>query len=392
MSSEEEDNPSVNSKGDESQPEESEEEEDEITQNDNTKKSNQSPNPKSKTPSQTGSRPSKIEVPASNNSNNDANDLNYRDGTKPLTIRTKKSTVPPSYQDDNNNNDALPVKLPSELEKEQLLQSNAQLEINNQQLNQKLSKLKQSVVDIKSRLDGDIMHQLLIQKKKIKDLNNALKESNKTIQILQSQLKKKIQHHADITLYQTRYDVALRENSDIEELIALQDEEIKKYTLLNTKSSNDVMKKSSKIRQSEQDVTALKMAINESEQTIRKIQERIDKKNQEEKKRNDLIEDKNKEIAILMKFIESNKTQIALNTQNEQNLKNQIRKAKEETKHLNSVLNNTTNQRKNDEATENNIIVGNEGSFDGGKPVLNEFEEENNLKELAVLMKNVLNE
>ena len=168
MSSEEEDNPSVNSKdGDNSQPEESEEEEDEITQNDNTKKSNQSPNPKSKTPSQTGSRPSKIEVPASNNSN-DANDLNYRDGTKPLTIRTKKPTVPPSHQDDTNT--ALPVKLPSEIEKEQLLQSNAQLEIDNQQLNQKLSKLKQSVVDIKSRLDGDIMHQLLIQKKKIKDL------------------------------------------------------------------------------------------------------------------------------------------------------------------------------------------------------------------------------
>ena len=170
------------------------------------------PSQQNKTPTLTGSQPTPINSPR--------NDLNNLVNTTP------------------ENKISLPVdnRPPEEIEKEQILQSNIQLELENNTLTQKISKLKQSVIDIQSRLDNEIMQEFIIQQKNINDLNKTLNESNKTLLYLQLQLKKKIQHIADISLYNKRYEAAVIENKEIEELIARQDEEIKKYSLCNTKS------------------------------------------------------------------------------------------------------------------------------------------------------------
>ena len=177
-----------------------------------------SPSKQNKTPTLTGSQPSQINSPRT-------------DVNNPVN-KTPRSNLPSPV--DN--------RPPEEIEKEQILQSNIQLELENKALTQKISKLKQSVIDLQSRLDNEIMQEIIAQQKNINNLNKTLNESNKSIFYLQSQLKKKIQHIADISLYNRRYQAAVIENKEMEELIARQDEEIKKYSLCNTKSSNAVMK------------------------------------------------------------------------------------------------------------------------------------------------------
>lgn len=373
-SEEEEDEKSINEENENEEEEESEENSNEQTNNNNnqlndkkeTPRVPKTPTQQNKAPTLTGSKPSPINSPKT--------DLN-----NPINI-TPKNEIP------------LPIdnRPPEEIEKEQILQSNMQLELENKTLTQRISKLKQSVIDIQSRLDKEIMQEFFIQQQNINDLTKSLNESNKTISYLQSQLKKKIQHISDISLFNKRYEAAIIENKEILELIARQDEEIKKYSLCNTKSSNAFMKETNNIKKHEQNVSAIKMSIFECDQTIKKIKERIDKKTQEEQKRIELINDKNKEIEILHTFIDSHKTQIALNSQNEQNLQKQIRRVKQESKKLNTVLNNQSPLKQNESIINksNNNIIFNEDK----QPMLNELQDESNLKEITGLMKKVLEE
>ena len=373
-SEEEEDEKSINEENENEEEEESEENSNEQTNNNNnqlndkkeTPRVPKTPSQQNKTPTLTGSQPSPLNSPKM--------DLN-----NPINITPKKEIPLPI---DN--------RPPEEIEKEQILQSNMQLELENKTLTQKISKLKQSVIDIQSRLDKEIMQEFLIQQQNINNLTKSLNESNKTISYLQSQLKKKIQHISDISLFNRRYEAAVIENKEMLELIARQDEEIKKYSLYNTKSSNAFMKETNNIKKHEQNVSTIKMSIFECDQTIKKIKERIDKKTQEEQKRIELINDKNKEIEILHTFIDSHKTQISLNSQNEQNLQKQIRRVKQESKKLNTVLNNQTSLKQNDSIINksNNNIIFNEDK----QPMLNELQDESNLKEITGLMKKVLEE
>lgn len=373
-SEEEEDEKSINEENENEEEEESEENSNEQTNNNNnqlndkkeTPRVPKTPSQQNKTPTLTGSQPSPLNSPKM--------DLN-----NPINITPKKEIPLPI---DN--------RPPEEIEKEQILQSNMQLELENKTLTQKISKLKQSVIDIQSRLDKEIMQEFLIQQQNINNLTKSLNESNKTISYLQSQLKKKIQHISDISLFNRRYEAAVIENKEMLELIARQDEEIKKYSLYNTKSSNAFMKETNNIKKHEQNVSTIKMSIFECDQTIKKIKERIDKKTQEEQKRIELINDKNKEIEILHTFIDSHKTQISLNSQNEQNLQKQIRRVKQESKKLNNVLNNQTLLKQNESIINksNNNIIFNEDK----QPMLNELQDESNLKEITGLMKKVLEE
>ena len=286
-SEEEEEEKSINEENENEEEEESEENSNEQTNNNNnqlndkkeTPRVPKTPTQQNKAPTLTGSKPSPINSPKT--------DLN-----NPINI-TPKNEIP------------LPIdnRPPEEIEKEQILQSNMQLELENKTLTQRISKLKQSVIDIQSRLDKEIMQEFFIQQQNINDLTKSLNESNKTISYLQSQLKKKIQHISDISLFNKRYEAAIIENKEILELIARQDEEIKKYSLCNTKSSNVFMKETNNIKKHEQNVSAIKMSIFECDQTIKKIKERIDKKTQEEQKRIELINDNNSSLLLIHQHI-----------------------------------------------------------------------------------------
>ena len=101
----------------------------------------------------------------------------------------------------------------------------------------------------------------------------------------------------------------------------------------------------------------------ESKQTIQKLKQRIKKKDDEEIKRQNLIDEKNNEIATLKEFIES------LQNQN-----------KEYNTNNNSILNQSPSNQNIEEEVLQDI-----------KPILNDVEEDN-LKEIAGLMKKVMDE
>ena len=158
-------------------------------------------------------------------------------------------------------------------------------------------------------------------------------------------------------------EVALKENSDIEELLNVQEEEIKSLSLNNTKYSNDIAGKSINIENINKDMITFSNILIESKQTIQKLKQRIKKKDDEEIKRQNLIDEKNNEIATLKEFIES------LQNQN-----------KEYNTNNNSILNQSPSNQNIEEEVLQDI-----------KPILNDVEEDN-LKEIAGLMKKVLDE
>ena len=158
-------------------------------------------------------------------------------------------------------------------------------------------------------------------------------------------------------------EVALKENSDIEELLNVQEEEIKSLSLNNTKYSNDIGGKSLNIENINKDMITFSNILIESKQTIQKLKQRIKKKDDEEIKRQNLIDEKNNEIATLKEFIES------LQNQN-----------KEYNTNNNSILNQSPSNQNIEEEVLQDI-----------KPILNDVEEDN-LKEIAGLMKKVMDE
>ena len=158
-------------------------------------------------------------------------------------------------------------------------------------------------------------------------------------------------------------EVALKENSDIEELLNVQEEEIKSLSLNNTKYSNDIAGKSINIENINKDMITFSNILIESKQTIQKLKQRIKKKDDEEIKRQNLIDEKNNEIATLKEFIES------LQNQN-----------KEYNTNNNSILNQSPSNQNIEEEVLQDI-----------KPILNDVEEDN-LKEIAGLMKKVMDE
>ena len=173
---------------------------------------------------------------------------------------------------------------------------------------------------------------------------------------LEKKIKKQSDYQNDIKVFQSKIEIAYKENSDIEELLSIQEEEIKNISLTNTKYANDISGKSLNIGNINKDLNTFSNILMEGEQTIQKLNQRIKKKEEEEIKRQNLINEKDNEIAMLKEFIES--------------LKN-------------------NNKNKNIDSKNNKGIE--EEILKDIKPELNDIED-NNFKEIADLMKKVLEE
>ena len=168
-------------------------------------------------------------------------------------------------------------------------------------------------------------------------------------------------------------EVALKENSDIEELLNIQEEEIKNLSLNNTKYSNDISGKSINIENINKDMITFNKILIESKQNIQKLKQKIKKKDEEEIKRQNLISEKINEITMLKELIESLKYQ---KDQSNMNINNNNINNNDFT----SLLNQSPSKLNIEEEVLNNV-----------KPGLNDIEEDN-LKEIAGLMKKVLEE
>ena len=200
-----------------------------------------------------------------------------------------------------------------------------------------------------------------------------IKESNLTISKLENKIKKKNEYQNDLNIFRSRMEVALKENSDIEELLNIQEEEIKNLSLNNTKYSNDISGKSINIENINKDMITFNKILIESKQNIQKLKQKIKKKDEEEIKRQNLISEKINEITMLKELIESLKYQ---KDQSNMNINNNNINNNDFT----SLLNQSPSKLNIEEEVLNNV-----------KPGLNDIEEDN-LKEIAGLMKKVLEE
>ena len=308
-----------------------------------------------------------------NNNNNENKDLSKQMSPIRKNSEHNISKIEPITTINNQLNEE---NIQIEKENQNLEKENFDLLSENQKIMEKLQKLKNGVIQIKSRLDLDIIRQLDSKKIKIKEYSKNLEYLNEKITKNENLLKKQNELNNDIELFQNRIQIAYKENSDIEQLLIIQEDEIKNLSLNNTKINEEINDKNFNNENYLRDILSLNNAINESNQTIQKLKLRIQKKIDEEEKRKNIIIEKENEIELLKKFIENLKFQ---NNNNEQILQNQILKATEENKQLNNLLQNATKQ-KIDEEDLSNV-----------KPELNDLEEDN-LKELAGLMKKVLEE
>ena len=106
----------------------------------------------------------------------------------------------------------------------------------------KLDSLKESVLEIKRRLNTDISNQLSEKKILIKKYEQNISESNLEIKKLELKIKRQSAFNEDIVMLQNQIEEALRENTDIEKILKLQENEIKNLSLNNTNLLDEIQK------------------------------------------------------------------------------------------------------------------------------------------------------
>ena len=124
----------------------------------------------------------------------------------------------------------------------------------------------------------------------------------------------------------------------------------------------------------------IKSNIEITQNAIAQLSNDIQIKNENENKKKKMIEEKEKEIINYNKLLNEMKGEFSLNSNYNKQLENQLKNARKENSKLNSLIQNTTQKK-----------IVQEESFEEIKPELNDVEEEN-LKEIAGLMKKVLEE
>ena len=246
-----------------------------------------------------------------------------------------------------------------------------------------MDSLKQSVLEIKRRLNTDISNQLSEKKNLIKKYQENIDETNIEIKKLELKIKRQSSFNEDIIMLQNQTEDALRENSDLEEILKLQEKEIKNLSLNNTNLLEEIQKNAFEIEEYKNGSIELDGNIDRTQNAIDQLMVDIKNKNENEKKKKNMIEEREKEIRKYTFELNEVKNEYNKGINYNKKLKNQLNSEKKENSKLNE-LNELIQNKNNKENKEK------EESFEV-KPELNDVEEEN-LKEIAGLMKNLLDE
>ena len=255
-----------------------------------------------------------------------------------------------------------------------------------------MDSLKQSVLEIKRRLNTDISTQLTEKKKLIKKYQENIDETNTEIKKLELKIKRQSSFNEDIIILQTQTENALRENSDLEEILKLQEREIKNLSLNNTNLLEEIQKNAFEIEEYKNGSVELDGNIDITQNAIEQLAIDIKNKNENEKKKKTMIEEREKEIRKYTFQLNEVKNEYDNGINYNKKLKNQLNTVKKENSklnELNDLIQNNKNNKENKEE-EKEKEKDKEESFEV-KPELNDVEEEN-LKEIAGLMKNLLEE
>ena len=250
----------------------------------------------------------------------------------------------------------------------------------------KLDSLKESVLEIKRRLNTDISNQLSEKKILIKKYEQNISESNLEIKKLELKIKRQSAFNEDIVMLQNQIEEALRENTDIEKILKLQENEIKNLSLNNTNLLEEIQKNAFDIEEYKNGSIELDSNIEITKNAIDQLLLDIKNKKENEKKKQSMIEEKEKEIRKYTFQFNEVKNEYNNGVNYNKKLQNQLKTEKNENSKLNELIQNNKNLN-NDKILN---MKEKEDIFEI-KPELNDVEEEN-LKEIAGLMKNLLDE
>lgn len=302
----------------------------------------------------------------------------------------------------------------TELSKDETNPRIMQLIDENTKLKDKLSNLKQSVIQIKERLDNDIYNKLELKTKLLKETLQINEQLQKKIEYLQSENEKSKATEDQLKIYRDKFNALVKDKVEMENFASHQEQTIKnlenEISVLNEENQD----KDIKYKQLDKTYLSIIRVIEEHKKTIKLLQDKLNKKVNEEKSIKLTVYEKEQEIALLRNFITSLKNENSLrNSQNESNIRYQIKKAKENYGVSSNSNNNKSNFNTNNIVTNNQVgqglpiinsntnatnIMKKEESFriensNSNKNFItvNDPEEEN-LKEITNLMKKILDE
>ena len=197
---------------------------------------------------------------------------------------------------------------------------------------------------------------------------------------MERKIKKQSTFNEDITFLEQQTEEALRENADIEEILKWQEKEIKSLSMNNTHLVEEIERNAYDIQDYRTGSEELKSNIKFIQNDINQLNNDILIKTENEKKMKKMIEQKDNEIRKYSQILNEMKGEYNSSVNYNKQLENQLKNVRSENSKLNSIIQNSTQKK-----------ITQEESLSEVKPELNDVEEEN-LKEIAGLMKKVLEE
>ena len=290
-----------------------------------------------------------------------------------------------------------------------------QLLEDNSKLKSKLTSLKQSVIQIKERLDNDIYNKLELKSKLLKETLQINEQLQKKVELLQIENEKFHAIEDQLRIYRDKYNAMVKDKVEMENFVTQQEQSIKNLENEISTLTEDNQNKDIKYKQLDKTYLSIIKVIEEHKKTIKNLQDKINKKTNDEKASKLTLYEKEQEIVLLRNIIASHKNDgnyKSMNGYNNSVIKSQIRKAKENyvVNNLNANNNNYYGNNRGSLTQRNllphlsnsgstpNMLLKKEESFriensNSNKNFItvNDPEEEN-LKEITNLMKKILDE
>lgn len=262
---------------------------------------------------------------------------------------------------------------------------NVQLKEENNILNEKFVKLKTNIVALKQNLETSIYNQLDEKSNQIMNLQSQIDESSVTINSLTPEAEGLDEIYAQQKKLRLKLFGVINQKMQ-EEAYYLKQEEIVKTFEEKYKALKEMKKKKESSSSSIEDqYYKIFNAVEANKEIIAKLQTELSEKSQQVKKRIDVLNSKEMEISSLKANLQYLKSETEQKYENELKLKSKLKSVYEENKQLNSFFQDNTNYNYSvvKQLNETLPIQENDQSMK---------QDDENMKELTCLVRNILDE
>ena len=280
------------------------------------------------------------------------------------------------------------------ISKEDLINKNKSLEEENKKLNQKLSNLKQSVLQLNERLEKDIYGKLESKTKLLKNSLQINEQLQKKIEGLQEENEKFKSIDEELKVYREKFDNLLKDKIEMENFHIKQENTIKGLENEIGQLNSEIEDKDIKYKQLDKSYLSIIRVIEEHKKTISKLQDQLNKKQIEDKNLRNQIYEKEQEISLLRSFINSIKYENRMNNfQNNLSARQSAKKKNKNNDSQNLILPKINSSYGNKQLQTNNDNNNNfENNLNYNNVLTEDDPEEENMKGINNLMNKILNE